>query len=340
MYGSLKLLHHSHTGRLRPHQHTSYLPLAFFMLVAGAALLAYTLPAGADHPPPQAGSVGLSGTVAAVPPTQAATITSPKDGQRFTSSPITVKGTCPADTLVEIYKNDIFAGSSPCDSAGNYSVEIDPLFGQNNLTAQVYDVLNQAGPVSKAVTVFYDYSLSASAASSFLDFSGSQLLLNTDAAYRGSFPNQQLNVPVTVIGGTPPFAINVQWGDSKNQVIPTGSDTTINASHAYTKPGTYKITLQGSDSKQLAAFLSVAAIINGKPDVAAATSVGKLSGNKILLLWPVFAIAATALSSFWIGERREKKLLKSLEKPENFSSGSTPPAAPTATPPTAPSTTS
>jgi len=336
MYGPLKILHRSHTGRLRPHEHTSYLPLVFLLMVVGLVLALYTFKTDAATPytGPEAGSIGLTGTVPAAPPKTAATITSPKDGQHFNTSPVTVSGTCPDNTLVEIYKNNIFAGSTPCDSNNKFSIDIDPLFGQNSLTAQVYDVLNQAGPVSKAVIIFYDYSLANAAPSSILDLSGAQLLLDTDAAFRGSFPNQTMNVPITVIGGTAPFAINVLWGDSKNQVMPAASNTTFNAAHAYTKPGTYKVTIQGTDSKHLTAFLTVAAIINGQPAVASAST--PAVAKKALVLWPVFAIAVTALISFWVGEKREKTLLKAGERPENVPF-STPPAA---KPPASSSTTS
>jgi hypothetical protein len=311
MYGPFKISHHQFSGRLRPHEHTSYLPLAFLVLVVGVALMLCSVSAYADHPPPQAGSVSLSGTVPAPPPKTAATISSPSNQQRFSSTPITVSGSCPTETLIEIFKNDIFAGSTPCSSTGSYSLQIDLLFGQNTLTAQVYDALNQAGPVSSPVTVFYDYSPAQASASSFLNFSGAQLLLNSDAAYRGIFPNQQLNVPITVIGGTPPFAVNVQWGDSTNQIIPESTNTTFNASHIYKKAGTYRITIQASDSKQLVAFLTVAAIVNGQPALAASGNLSTpASTNKLLVLWPAFAIAVTALASFWIGERREKHLLR------------------------------
>jgi hypothetical protein len=306
----LKLTHRKHSGQLRPHEHTSYLPLAFLIFIVGLTLTAFTLTANADHPPPQSGSIGLSGTVSAPPPKTAATITSPINQQHFSATPIKVSGTCPLDTLVEIYKNNIFAGSTACDSKGNYTLEIDLLFGQNVLKAQVYDVISQAGPESNLVTVFYDAFLAQAAPSSFLNFSGTQLLLNTDAAYRGTFPNQSLNVPVTIIGGTAPFAINVGWGDSANQVIARSDNSTFNTAHVYKKPGTYKITLQGSDSKQLVAFLTVAAIVNGKPDaLAAVVSSNTPPTSKLLVLWPVYAIAATLVVSFWLGERREKKLL-------------------------------
>lgn len=323
MHSRLKLSHHSYSGQLRPHEHTSYIPLAFLIFVVGVLLVRFSFTATADtSPPPQSGSIGLSGVMPAKPPKVAATIKTPNDQQHFATSPITISGTCPTGTLVEIYKNDIFAGSTPCASDGTYSIQVDLLYGKNTLTAQVYDALNQAGPVSNPVTVYYDATPPMAAPATSLNFTGSQLILNTDAAYRGSFPNQSFNVPVTVIGGTPPFAVNVEWGDSNNSVVPVSADTTFNTSHAYKKPGTYQITVQGTDSKKLVAYLTVAAIINGKPDILAANTNQTSSGNKLMLLWPLFATAATLVASFWMGERREKHILGADSKnpPPTFGS--------------------
>jgi PKD repeat protein len=314
MYGHLKISQHAHSGKLRPHEHTSYLPLAILILGVGLMLGIFSFAnfanAATPYTGPEAGSVGLTGTMPEPPPKEAAVISAPTNLQHFSTSPITVSGTCPDGTLVEIYKNAILAGSTPC-SNGKFSVQVDLLFGQNILKARVYDVLNQAGPESNAVTVFYDAGFPQAASLSSLNFSGAQLILYTDAAYRGSFPQQQLNVPVTVIGGTAPFAINVQWGDSSNNVVSRSDNTTFNTAHAYKKPGTYKITLQGSDSKKLVAFLSVAAIVNGKPDVAVAGAT-KPPSSKLLLLWPILAVSATLVASFWMGERREKKILNKV----------------------------
>ncbi len=327
MYGPLKLLHHSHSGRLRSHEHTSYLPLAFIVLVVGVVMLVFSLSdstASADHPGPQAGSIGLTGTMPAQPPKTAAVITSPTSGQHFNNSPVTVSGTCPATTLVEIYKNDIFAGSTPCSSNSKFSLDIDPLYGQNILTAQVYDALNQAGPVSAPVAIYYDAQPPQAASLRFLNFSGSQLILETDAVYRGTFPGQTLNVPITILGGIGPYAINVEWGDSSNQVIPHADNTVFNASHIYKKPGTYKITLQGSDSQQQVAFLTVAAIVNGVPNVLATTTSNTQPPNKLFVLWPLYAIVVTMLTSFWLGERREKRIMDHLNPKNAPSLGPTP----------------
>jgi hypothetical protein len=328
MFAFLKISHHKHSGHLRPHEHTSYAPLAFIVLITGVVLVAFSLSSvSAADPPPQASSIGLTGTVPTVPPKTAATITAPTNQQHFLTSPITVSGSCPAGTLVEVFKNNIFAGSTPCDSGGTYSISIDLLYGQNILTAQVYDVLNQAGPMSAPVTVFYDATPPQAASLDLLNFSGSQLLLITNAVYRGDFPGQMLNVPITILGGKGPYAVNVQWGDNNNKVIPRGDNTVFNASHVYQKAGTFKITLQASDSDGQVAFLTVAAIINGQPAAAAANTSGAKPASKLFVLWPLYAIIATMVVSFWMGEKREKRILGRLNPQNAPSLGATPPAA-------------
>lgn len=305
----LKLSHHTHSGRLRPHEHTSYLPLGILLAFVGFVLMTYTVSAASTSPGPEAGSIGLTGIVPGKPPSVAATIGSPRDGQRFSTSPVSFSGTCPKGTLVEVFKNDIFAGSTPCTDAGTYSLDVDLLIGQNTIIARVYDSLNQAGPDSNIITVYYDALPAQAGPINTLDFGGPQLLLNTDAVFRGVFPEREMSVPVDILGGVAPYALNVQWGDSTNKVVPRNDNLTFNVNHVYNKPGTYQITLQASDAGGRVAFLTVAAIVNGQPDVitpAAATNVP----SQLLLMWPLYAAAAAAVVSFWLGERREKRLLE------------------------------
>lgn len=308
MFRWLKLAPHSHSGRLRPHEHTSYLPLCFLLLALGLTLGTYTV--FAVSPPPQSGSIGLSGTMPGKAPTVAATIDSPVNGQRFSTSPAPISGTCPANTLVEIFKNDIFAGSTPCSDTGTYSLDVDLLIGQNILIARVYDALNQPGPDSNSALVFYDALPSQAGPLIGLDFGGAQLLLNTDAVFRGVFPGQEMTMPIDVLGGIPPYAINIQWGDSTNKITPRNDNVSFTTSHRYSKAGTYQISLQASDAKERVAFLTVAAIVNGQPGLsggAASTSTGM--SNTLLALWPLYTSAVAVVISFWMGERREKHIL-------------------------------
>lgn len=280
------------------------------VLATGTVLAFFSVASFASASPgPQGGSVSLTGIMPANPPTTAATIGSPANGQHFTTSPITVSGTCPDATLVVIYKNDIFGGSTPCQN-GSFSLKVDMLIGQNVLIARVYDALNQAGPDSVPVTVFYDALPAQGAPLSLFNLPEKQLLLNTDAVYRGVFPGQGLNVPITIIGGTAPFAVSVDWGDGTTKIIPRGDNTTFNATHTYNKPGTYVISIQATDSAQRIAFLQVTAIVNGVPEtIASSSTADKTPTSQLLVLWPLFAIAISVVTSFWLGEQREKRLL-------------------------------
>lgn len=309
MHRWLKISHHKHSGRLRPHEYTSYGPLVLLLVVTGMTLLVSTTFA-LPHPPPQGSSISLNGIMPAPPPKTAATITSPTGSQHFGTSPVTVKGTCPDNTLVEIYKNNIFAGSVPCSDTGTFSLDVDLLIGKNTLVARVYDALNQAGPDSNTVTTYYDALPPQGSPLLPLNFGGSQLILNTNAVYRGVFPGQTLSIPISILGGTAPYAVTIQWGDTTSKVVPRDNNQTFNVDHVYQKPGTFQITLQGTDSVGRVAFLTVAAIVNGQPGITPVSNTSKPSVNKLLVLWPLYASAAAVVVSFWLGERREKRILE------------------------------
>lgn len=314
MYNWLKISHWRHTGRLRSHEFTSYPPLFFMLFIVGFALTVCSVAASTPYNGPEAGSVAISGTMPAPAPKEAAEITSITNNQRFANTPITVAGTCPKSTLVEIYKNNIFAGSGLCNSNGRFSIDIDMLIGQNSLVARDYDALNQPGPDSTAITAFYDALPSQAASLVPLNLGGAQLLLNTDAVYRGMFPNQAFQVPVDILGGSAPYAVNVQWGDSSNKIVPRANNESFDVEHTYSKPGTYQITLQATDGQGRVAFLTVAAIVNGQPLATASTSGSGGSNSptsKLLVLWPLYTTSFAMVLTFWLGERREKRVLAS-----------------------------
>jgi hypothetical protein len=308
----LKISQHHHSGKIRPHEHTSYLPLGLLLLAVGVILSAYTTYAATPYDGPEHGAIGLTGVMPAKPPTIAATIDNPLNGARFSSTPITISGTCPDNTLVELFKNDIFAGSAICDEAKTYSLDIDLLIGQNTLHAKVYDALNQPGPDSTAITVYYDALPAQTSPLAFNDFSRSQILINTSSIFRGVFPGQELNVPIQILGGMPPFAVNVTWGDSNNDVFSRNDNVSFGATHVYSAAGTYQINIQVSDSSGNVAFLSVAVIVNGQPITGTSSTIStKTLQERLLVLWPLYVSSVAVVISFFIGEQREKKLLSS-----------------------------
>ncbi len=314
--GRKKILHHHHTGKLRAHEHTSYASLGALLLFVGSILGVYTASAATPYTGPEAGSIGITGTMPAKPPTIAATISTPNNGQHFSESPVTVAGTCPQNTLVELFKNEIFAGSTTCESDGTYSLKIDLLVGENALIARVYDELNQPGPDSTKVTIYYDALPQQAGPLTSLDFGAPQLILNTKAVFRGIFPKQELAVPIGILGGTPPYALNISWGDTKNDLVSRGDNVEFTASHSYDKPGVYQLNIQATDSEKKVAFLSVVVVVNGQPEVASANTTGSGGSNSTantlaMVAWPLFVASSSAVVSFWLGERREKKILRS-----------------------------
>ncbi len=305
------MLHHHHSGRLRPHEYTSYPLLGLLLLVVGVALTVSSV--FALDPPPQAGSIGLTGAMPGPAPTVGAVISTPSNNQYFSTSPVTIKGTCPKTTLVEVFKNDIFAGSGTCSDSGTFAFDVDLLIGKNILIARVYDSLNQPSPDSNAVTVYYDALPNQGSPIASLGLSGSQLLLNTDAVYRGVFPGHPLSIPITILGGASPYAVDIQWGDTTHTIVPRNDNLTFNTSHTYSKPGTYQISLQATSAQGYVAFLTVVAIVNGQPgiNVSLAATTSNKPENRLLVLWPLYMTATSMVLSFWLGERREKHMLGS-----------------------------
>jgi|AntRauTorckE6833_2_1112554.scaffolds.fasta_scaffold00068_12 hypothetical protein len=311
----LKLSHINHSGRHRKHEHTSYLPLVLLLLFTSFILVIADVQAQTGSPPPQSESVGLSGAVAGPPPSTAAVITNPTNGQRFEQSPVPVSGTCPPNVLVEILKNNIFGGSTFCTAEGTFEVSVDLLLQGNDLIARVYNELNQPGPNSDTVTVFYDLVPPQSSSLQLFEFNSDRLILSTDLVFRGTFANEQLSVPIEIIGGTPPYAVEIEWGDGNSDIVPRDNNQPFTALHTYQRPGTFQITLKATDAEGRVAFLVVAAVINGQPpELADEEDADELSleeqiARQLEVMWPLTAATTTTVISFWLGERREKKIL-------------------------------
>jgi hypothetical protein len=308
--GWLQIIPHGHSGRLREHGHTSYRGLAFVLLLAGLLLGGATWQAQAAAPAvnPQSGSVGLTGTVRGPAPSQAAVITSPRNGDHTSTIPITVAGSCPAGTFVQIMRNEIFAGAVTCADNGTFSLQIDLFDGQNTLIARVSDALGQFGPDSAAVVVFYDApSLSLPGGAI-----GRQLFLETTVTVQGGSPQQPLTRTVTIVGGTGPYAVSWDWGDGKTSLVSQAGEGPVSATHTYDRAGNYRVIVQVSDSASNSAFLQLVTIINGPLEAVGAnggTGLGALPGA-LVATWPLFTLMVFFVGAFWLGERRERNKLK------------------------------
>lgn len=133
--------------RIFLHPITLLLLLCVGVLMVGLSIRAYG--AGASQE--------ISATIFAPLPTAPATITSPADQIHFSAAVITVAGTCPANSYVDLNDNSSLVGVANCGSGQTtYSLQINLSLGSNVLAAQVYNVTNQAGPAPTSITVWLD----------------------------------------------------------------------------------------------------------------------------------------------------------------------------------------
>lgn len=258
---------------------------------------------------PQSGSVGLQGQISAPPPTQGATIAFPLNGQSFSKLPINVTGLCPKGLLVKVFKNNVFAGSVDCTN-GSYSVSIDLFNDRNELVARVYDALDQAGPDSNIVTVTFNDG------STIL---GPRVSVTTNYAKRGAPPGSILTWPITISGGTGPYAVSVDWGDKKSPDIisrPFGGE--FNITHTYDSAGVYNVIIKVTDKNGQSAFLQVVGVGNGPiaQDTAAANSKTPTTiVQQKLIWWPLAVLIPLILTTFWLGRRHQLTIIrKKLER--------------------------
>lgn len=283
--------------------------------LSGAALVASLLVVTQFSPQAFAatdsGSVGLEGKISAPPPKRGATIAFPSTDSTITKSPITVTGICPDGLLVKIFKNNVFSGSAIC-KGGSYSIKIDLFGGRNEIVARVYDELDQAGPDSNKIVVNYPVS----------GFNvGRRISLTSSFAKRGANPGSDLTWPISLSGGTGPYAITVDWGDGKApDVISQQFAGTFNIKHVYDNAGVYIITVRASDKNGDVAFLQLVGVGNGpaaQSSEAGGTDSGVAGGpTKTKILWqPTLIILPLLATSFWLGRRHELFVLrKRLER--------------------------
>lgn len=247
-------------------------------------------------PDPKPGGYGLEATKTQEPPTQGATITTPGNGAAFSDSPITVRGICPTDLLVQVYNNNVMVGAVMCQD-GSFSIEVSLFAGTNELKVIVYDDLEQAGPESDTVTVTYNDTR-------FTAFG--QLITLTSSYGRRSAPvGSQLVWPLQLSGGTGPYAFSVDWGDnSESQLLSHSFAGALDIAHIYKKAGIYQVNVRVTDSNGVSAFLQVIAVSSGQIDTSADPEVQDASKERVIVLW-IPAAAATLLlfPAFWLGRR-------------------------------------
>lgn len=151
----LKVVKSNHTGHYLPRQLTSYPLLVMILLCTGVLIFNFGRFAAADFPGTSSGSYTVNVSVVPPPPTSAATITSPINGQVFQTQPITVSGSCPLNTYIQLSDNSNPSGVALCSATGTYSIQTGLFDNSNVLSVQDYSLYGSIGPSSNSVEVTY-----------------------------------------------------------------------------------------------------------------------------------------------------------------------------------------
>lgn len=252
--------------------------LLFAALIISSSF--FFLPSTA-HAITKTGDINVGGILAGPPPDTAPVIEEPSNNSTFRNKTITVKGSCVADLVVRVYKNNIFAGSTLCQSTGTFELSIDLFVGKNVLMARQFDFLDRPSPESNHVAVFYTPPnpppLPSSPQPEPGDNSPSrpsktppniaqfQLIIEYDYTLQAIYTNQPFYLPVVFSGGTAPYALSVDWGDGSQTVLSRESTKKLLLKHVYKEPGYYTASITVSDKKNERAHIQFVLLVSGEP---------------------------------------------------------------------------
>jgi hypothetical protein len=297
------------------------------LLIFGVVIVGSTIPANAD-------SFLVSAEVPAPQLTQPAVITTPTDGSTLTDSAITVSGTCPDNSYVDLSDNSIFVGVSQCTNQ-TFSVDVDLVTNLNQLLPQDYNITNSAGPSSTDVNVYYEPQPAPT-----LPFTSPVTTTPTTTTTTTQTPtasvtaqtpfyvtapyqyqvynvNQSVNYTLTIGGGSSPYAVTVQWGDGVVTTYVRNSPGPFVVTHSYSSSGevntTKVIQVDVVDSSGKLTHFQLTAIIKPAPKSSLATTTGttnpifKFFDNLrkyLWVIWPIYGVTMLTVFSYWLGERK------------------------------------
>jgi hypothetical protein len=347
-----RLIEHKHTFKLIHHRHTSHLVLFVILIIVGFFLYASggIAQAGTDS-----GSVLIGTIVPGPPPTIGATITNPANKTIIKDQNIiTISGTCSDDSFVVIKDNELVVGSAACTSAGIFSLQIQIQLGKNILSAMNYDNLNQAGPETPPITITLKISKSSSTSTtpsttittepayfplipdnpsiitgvpSSSTFStcndyksgklpkGGELHVTVACVPRLFLPDIKQIIGVVVWGGTPPYALSINFNSSDNNptLLSLKAPGYIMIPFEYAVPNTYKIQFMLVDQKKQTAIVQTTVQVSGEKQLSVSSAISNITndllGGKPWYESPVpFYLLAIAITlGFWGGDIFDRK---------------------------------
>jgi hypothetical protein len=211
-----------------------------------------------------------------------------------------------------VFTNGILVGSVICAGNGRFSVPVQLVIGRNELTAYPYNTLDQQGPAGNTVVVTLNQPPGGPGFST-------ELIIQSTSYYRGIKPGEEVVWPIEIIGGTAPYAVSIDWGDGTSDVVTRLAPGSFTVKHVYKAKGTgymntYPLIIRASDAAGRTAYLQLVTIVGtstGNDNAGTAAKTGDDGGlNRLLVIWPLWIVLLLMVTSFWLGERREKHIME------------------------------
>lgn len=330
-----RLVEHKHTGKLIHYRHTSHLALLILLLIVGIFMFftAGFARVQADQTT-GSGAVSVGVVVPGPAPVVGAAITSPAAGLKLTDqNTVDVIGTCQKGTFVVIQNNGELAGSTVCTDAGIFRLQIQLQAGENVLSALNYDNLNQPGPNTPFISIRLTMTtplapvskldtpivlpLIPSIAPNLGDETASCSRETAQDLPIGGSPRvavvciprfietgTEYVLGIMAWGGTPPYAVDVNWGDeSESNLFSIASQGTRTVKFNYASAGVYTIKLKLKDKDGRLAIVQTAVQASGvtkAPIVQLTESILATSWFKTPV--PLYLIAVAMTLGFWGGD--------------------------------------
>lgn len=326
LHSGLHLQHYRHTGKWIEHAHTSYRVIGLLFVLTGLVLLMSNVMSKKV----EADNLLVTAKIAATLPNQASQITQPVDGAALVNNPQTISGTCevvmPAH-IIRLESNSQFIGSSPCSPSGTFAISTDLLAGENRLFARTFNFTEDEGPVSDEVVASLSFDATVSPPNAVTKVASSSqsgnsqaaipLRIRSDMIYVSFYPHRKFELQFSVEGGSPPYAILVDWGDSRQELISVDDSSALTVEHVYRTTNNRVVTLRAVDQAESNAVLQMAAT-SAKGLALNLGNTGvfskELFTGATMVIWSIYAIISVAALSFYLGEQRELKLLRPSHK--------------------------
>lgn len=266
--------------------------------------------------PVNADTLQVTATVSAPLPPGPAIITYPHDQDHFTSPNVTVLGTCPSDTYVELDRNGIFSGVAFCIS-NTFTIPITLLPGASQLKARVFNITNDEGPQSPAITVYYDLpqppvtpptqsqptistppTLKTPSLGLPLSPYIEPLLATSHYSYFTRLTGQPWNWDISIMGGTSPYTMTINWDDQTTSTFPhlTASPR---ITHTYAKAGLYHPLITITDTNGTVAVLQLLAVVKNPNDIISFIQLTKWQQYA----WLIVLVVTITLTLFLLEKR-------------------------------------